>query len=121
VLFRQEMRYPERGAWVFSNIRRAEGEERRASPLVQPQEEPRFPLGSELAPSKGGVCSEGAQRTDLAPVLRKTRPKQVSVARSRSLQAAGACDVVFHLTSVIIWGCSALGGSCDGRETVDSA
>jgi hypothetical protein len=34
VLFRQEMRYPERGAGSFSNIRQAEGEESRASPPV---------------------------------------------------------------------------------------
>jgi hypothetical protein len=53
VLFRQEMRYPERGAWGSSNIRRAEGEERRAPPPVQPPEEPRCPLGSELALEQG--------------------------------------------------------------------
>jgi hypothetical protein len=53
VLFRQEMRYPERGAGGFSNIRGAEGEERRASPPVQPPEEQRRPLGSKLAPEQG--------------------------------------------------------------------
>jgi hypothetical protein len=43
LLFRQEMRYTERGARGFSNIRRAKGEESRASlpmqPPVQPPEE----------------------------------------------------------------------------------
>jgi hypothetical protein len=53
VLFRQEMRYPERGAGGFSNIRQAEGEECQASPPVQPPEEPRRPLGSKLAPEQG--------------------------------------------------------------------
>jgi hypothetical protein len=53
VLFWQEIRYPERGAGSFSNIRRAEGEESRDSPPVQPQEEPRLPLGPELAPERG--------------------------------------------------------------------
>jgi hypothetical protein len=37
-LFRQEMRYPYGGAGGFSGIRRADGEKRRASPLVQPLE-----------------------------------------------------------------------------------
>jgi hypothetical protein len=41
VLFWQEMRYPERGAGGFFNIRRAEGGESRASPPVQPLEETR--------------------------------------------------------------------------------
>jgi hypothetical protein len=47
------MRYPERGAGGFSNIRRAEGEESKASPPVQLPEEPRRPLGSEPAPERG--------------------------------------------------------------------
>jgi hypothetical protein len=50
VLFRQEMRYPERGAGGFFNIRQAKGGESRVSPPVQPPEEPRCPLGSEPAP-----------------------------------------------------------------------
>ncbi len=98
VLVRQEMRYPERGAGGFSNIRGAEGEERRASPPVQPPEEPRRPLGSKLAPEQGRSLLRRSRRTNLTLVLRKTWPKQVSAARSWSLQAAGACDVVFHLT-----------------------
>jgi hypothetical protein len=52
-LFRQEMRYPERGAGGFSSIRRADGEERRASLPVQPSEEPRHLLGPELGPERG--------------------------------------------------------------------
>jgi hypothetical protein len=53
VLFRQEMRYSERGAGGFSNIRRAEGGESRASPPVQPPEESRRLPGSEPAPERG--------------------------------------------------------------------
>jgi hypothetical protein len=52
-LFRQEMRYPERGAGSFSNIRQADGEERRASTPVQLPEGPRRPPGLELAPDRG--------------------------------------------------------------------
>jgi hypothetical protein len=52
VLFRQEMRYPERGAGGFSNTRR-KGEESRAFPTVQLPEDPRFPLDSEQAPERG--------------------------------------------------------------------
>jgi hypothetical protein len=52
-LFRQEMRYPEREAGGFSSIRRADREECRASLPVQPLEEPRRPLGPELAPEQG--------------------------------------------------------------------
>jgi hypothetical protein len=51
-LFRQETSYTERGAGGISSIRRGEGEERRASPPVQPPEETRHPLGPELAPER---------------------------------------------------------------------
>jgi len=88
LLFRQEMRYTERGAGGFSNIRRAKGEDSRASLPVQPLEEPRRWLGSELAPEGGGVCSEGARRTDSAPVLRKARLRQLLATRGRNLQDA---------------------------------
>ena len=52
MLFRQEIGR-KRGGGGFSNIRGAEGEERRAFPLVLPPEEPRRPLGSELASERG--------------------------------------------------------------------
>ncbi len=53
VLFRQEMRYPERGAGGFSNIRRAGGGESRAFPPVQLPEEQEQPSGSESASERG--------------------------------------------------------------------
>ncbi len=53
VLFRQEMRYPERGAGGVSNLRRVGGGENRDSPPVQLLEESEYQTASESASERG--------------------------------------------------------------------
>ncbi len=53
VLFRQEMRYPERGTGGFSSLRRAGIGESRDSPPVQPLEAPEYQTASESASERG--------------------------------------------------------------------
>ncbi len=53
VLFRQEMRYPERGAGGFSNLRQAGAGESRASPPVQQLEESEYLTASESTSERG--------------------------------------------------------------------
>jgi hypothetical protein len=53
VLFRQEMRYPERGAGGFSSPRRAGAGESRASPPVQQLDVSEYLTASESASEQG--------------------------------------------------------------------
>jgi hypothetical protein len=53
MLFRQEMRYPERGAGGFSSLRQAGAGESRDSPPVQPLEESEYQTASESASERG--------------------------------------------------------------------
>jgi hypothetical protein len=61
VLFRQEMRYPERGAGGFSNLRRAGAGESRNSPPVQLLEESEYQTASESASERGRSRHRGHQ------------------------------------------------------------
>jgi hypothetical protein len=61
VLFRQEMRYPERGAGGFSNLRRAGAVESRNSPPVQLLEESEYQTASESASERGRSRHRGHQ------------------------------------------------------------
>jgi hypothetical protein len=96
VLFRQEMRTLREGPGA--SLTSGEPRERSAEPLRSRRKSRGVRWDLSWLKSKGGVCSGGARRTDLSPVLKKTWPKQVSAARSRSQQATGVCDLVFHLT-----------------------
>jgi hypothetical protein len=112
MLFRQEIRYPERGAGGFSNIRWTDGGESRASPPVQPPEEPRRPLGSEPASEQSAECgasSGGARRTGSALAVRRMRPEQVSAMRGWNLPVTEERDEVHHPMQVATLGAADLG------------
>jgi hypothetical protein len=61
VLFRQEMRYPERGAGGFSGIRRAGAGENRASPPVQQLDVSEYLTASEAGSERGRSRHRGHQ------------------------------------------------------------
>ncbi len=61
VLFRQEMRYPERGAGGFSGLRRAGAGESRASPPVQQLDVSEYLAASEAGSERGRTRHRGHQ------------------------------------------------------------
>ncbi len=89
VLFRQEMRYPERGAGGFSGLRRAGAGESRASPPVQQLDVSEYLTASESASEQGRsrAGTEDTRRTGPVPVVR--RSEKMPIRRNRSLLAAG--------------------------------
>jgi hypothetical protein len=85
-LFRQEMRYPERGAGGFSGLRRAGAGESRASPPLQQLDVSGYLTASEEL-SEAGADTDDIRRTGPVPVVR--RSAETSIRRIRSLLAAG--------------------------------
>jgi hypothetical protein len=89
VLFRQEMRYPEREAGGFSSLRRAGAGEGRDSPPAQLLEESEYQMVSKSASERGRSRyrehqdrpSAGREEIGLAPI---TRSKNLPTARERS-------------------------------------
>jgi hypothetical protein len=87
VLFRQEMRYPERGAGGFSGLRRAGAGENRASPPVQQLDVSEYLTASESASEQGRSQHRGHQED--RPSAGREEIGEDAIRRNRSLPAAG--------------------------------
>jgi len=88
VLFRQEMRYPERGTGGFSNLRRAGAGESRDSPPVQPLEASEYQTASESASERGRSQHRGhledrpsAGREEIGGIADHKEPESASCRR----------------------------------------
>jgi hypothetical protein len=86
-LFRQEMRYPERGAGGFSGLRRAGAGENRASPPVQQLDVSEYLTASEAGSEQGRSRHQDIRRIGPMSAVRKSA--ETSSRRIRSLLAAG--------------------------------
>jgi hypothetical protein len=106
-LFRQEMRYPERGAGGFSGLRRAGAGENRASPPVQQLDVSEYLTASEAGSERGRSRHHDIRR--IGPVSAMRKSAETSSRRIRSLLAAGRRTPTCRPMRVTILEATALG------------